>query len=349
MEKIARALNRPLVKLIPSYREPVDFLGYPYPSPDKGNYVYLPPKWVTVVKELRNVILFLDELSTSPPQVQNAVFRLVAERVFGDEEPLPEEVSIVAAGNPPEYSWSAYTLTPPLANRFVHVDWVRGGLTPDYLYRVLTSKDQLPSEIPIIDMERYKEEYPTVFELVFSFLSGVGEKGLLSPPKAGRGEDVRGFPTPRSWVEFCIPLVTAWKVTNLPVSTLYCIVEGCVGEEMAKAFVPFVVTLRERIPTPTQILHGDETFPDEHDLLLFSLSEVLSYLSRTGDETEFKTLISKLIKKGEGLPDDLLLTIHGRLLNFLERTGWSSRPETQEWVKFVEGRIFSSPSKKVRK
>jgi len=47
---------------------------------------------------------------------------VVLERVVGDLE-LPPEVAVVAAANPPEQAADGWDLSPPLANRFCHLDW----------------------------------------------------------------------------------------------------------------------------------------------------------------------------------------------------------------------------------
>lgn len=334
---ISRRLNKTLVKVIPSYREPVDFLGYPYPVGEV--YTYLSPKWVKRVKEERNVVLFFDELSTSPPQVQNAVFRLVSEKVFGDDEPLPDEVSIVAAGNPQRYAWSAFNLTPPLANRFVHVDWTAGGISPSYLYRILKGKG-LPDDIPVVDFERYRENLPKVFDLVFSFLMGVGEKGLLNPPAVGKTSEVRGFPTPRSWVDFCIPLVTAWEVCNLPVTTLLCLVEGCVGEEMGRSFVAYYLRVREEVPSPEEVLSGKVKIPTRADLFFFTVTSLLSFLSLRNEISCYNEFLKRLMEVAGEVPDDVLLVTYTKIEEWKRKVGLETESETdREWTDYIFKRL----------
>lgn len=334
---ISQQLNKPLIKIIPSYREPVDFLGYPYPEGDV--YTYLSPKWVKKVKERRDVILFFDELSTAPPQVQNAVFRLVSEKVFGDDDPLPDEVSIVAAGNPQKYAWSAFNLTPPLANRFVHIDWVAGGISPPYLYKILKGKG-LPDEIPIVDEGKYRENLPKVFDLVFSFLMGVGDKGLLNPPTVGKTSEVRSFPTPRSWVDFCVPLVAAWETCKLPTSTLLCMVEGCVGEEMGKSFVAFYLKVKDEVPDPKSVLDGQANIPTRPDLFFFTITTIISYLSLHCDTLCYNNFLMKLMEMGKEIPDDILLLVYNKITEWKRKMNWEEETETEKaWTDYVFSRI----------
>jgi len=46
----------------------------------------------------------------------------VLERVVGDVT-LPEDVSVIAAANPPEQAAGGWDLSAPLANRFCHLEW----------------------------------------------------------------------------------------------------------------------------------------------------------------------------------------------------------------------------------
>ncbi len=335
--KISERLNIPFVKLIPSYREPVDFLGYPFPEGEI--YTYLPPKWVKRVRELGRVILFLDELSTAPPQVQNAAFRLVSERVFGDDEPLPSEVSIVAAGNPTKYAWSAFNLTPPLANRFVHVDWVGESFSPVDLYKILRGAG-LPDEIPLIPFDRYEQEYPLIFDFVFSFLIGVEGDGLLRPPVVGRHEEVRGFPTPRSWVEFCIPLLTAWKVTNLPISTFFTIVKGCVGEELAHSLTSYYLSVKDLSITLDDLASGRKSLPTKFDQLFFTVSSLLSQISIQNNPLGYNILLRELVKIGESLPDDILLLLYWKIEEWKGKINFVPTEMTEEgrWRELVRRR-----------
>src|SRR5436190_9232605 len=107
--------------VIASIREPSDFAGLPIVV--DGGVRVAAPTWARQLASAGGAgLLFLDELSTAPPAVQAALLRVVLERVVGDLE-LPEEVAVVAAANPPEQAADGWDLSPPLANRFCHLDW----------------------------------------------------------------------------------------------------------------------------------------------------------------------------------------------------------------------------------
>src|SRR6202042_2804518 len=83
---------------------------------------FAPPSWAVAVAEAGHGLVFFDEISTAPPAVQAALLRVVLERTVGDLT-LPDAVSVVAAANPPERAADGWALSPPLANRFCHLDW----------------------------------------------------------------------------------------------------------------------------------------------------------------------------------------------------------------------------------
>src|SRR4029078_2125098 len=110
--------------VIASIREPADFAGLPVVSGAGATVAveFAPPRWARRLAAVETGLLFFDEISTAPPAVQAALLRVVLERTVGDLA-LPEGVAVVAAANPPEQGADGGGLTPPLANRFCHLDW----------------------------------------------------------------------------------------------------------------------------------------------------------------------------------------------------------------------------------
>ena len=118
IEAAAAADGVPCEVVIGSLREPSDFAGLPVVT-DEGVRME-PPAWAKRLHAAQSGYLFLDELSTSPPAVQAAMLGVALERRVGDLF-LPRAVQVVAAANPPERAADGWDLTPPLANRFLHV------------------------------------------------------------------------------------------------------------------------------------------------------------------------------------------------------------------------------------
>src|SRR5688500_782955 len=125
LQQLAASLDLPLTTVIASVHEPSDFSGLPVVGADPAvqGVPMAPPDWaVRLVRQGRG-LLFLDELSTAPPAVQAALLRLVLERRVGTLQ-LPPGIRIVAAANPRSSAADGWELSPPLANRFVHLQWL---------------------------------------------------------------------------------------------------------------------------------------------------------------------------------------------------------------------------------
>jgi MoxR-like ATPase len=114
----AAADDVPCETVIGSLREPSDFAGLPVVGDDGVRME--PPAWAKRLREAGAGYLFLDELSTAAPAVQAAMLGVALERRVGDLQ-LPRAVRVVAAANPPEQAADGWDLSPPLANRFMHI------------------------------------------------------------------------------------------------------------------------------------------------------------------------------------------------------------------------------------
>jgi MoxR-like ATPase len=123
---MAAAAGWPCETVIASIREPSDFAGLPIVTDGaagtRSQVSFAPPSWAVALATAGGGVAFFDEVSTAPPAVQAALLRVVLERTVGDLA-LPDAVSVVAAANPPEQAADGWELTPPLANRFCHLDW----------------------------------------------------------------------------------------------------------------------------------------------------------------------------------------------------------------------------------
>lgn len=103
-----------------SIREPADVAGLPIVT-DAGA-VLDPPAWAKRLALAQAGYLFLDELTTCPPSVQAAMLAVALDRTVGDLR-LPDEVRVVAGANPPDRAADGWEISPPLANRFCHLDF----------------------------------------------------------------------------------------------------------------------------------------------------------------------------------------------------------------------------------
>ena len=234
--------------LIASIHDPTDFSGLPFLEAGKVRYAV--PEWVEAFTEGQDGILFLDELSTAPPSVQAALLRVVFERKVGFH-PLPASVRIVAAANPPDLMVGGWELSPPLRNRFVHLQWD----IPEALYlRSLTegwSSGRLPQIDPTAHAQRLLE-----WKIKIGGFLRVRPDSLHTSPDENRF----GFASPRSW-DFAAALLCSCDLLGYRLddagggqTVILDLVTGCLGEATAIPLVEYLSNLR--LPDPQAVLEG---------------------------------------------------------------------------------------------
>lgn len=255
LECIAADSSRMLRTVLASIREPSDFAGLPAIVDNKTRLIA--PDWAQDIASTGNGILFFDEISTAPPATQAAMLRVALDRVAGDLY-LGDEVSIVAAANPPEIAADGWDLAAPMANRFCHLEWslpadvVRDGFSIGW------------PEVPVAkaDPTRVEKDITEAKVLVGAFLGARPDMVTVVP--SATAEAGRAFPTPRSW-EMAATLygyATAANVSNVARRML---VTGSVGQAAAAEFLAYVADLD--LPDPEALLAspGDFKAPSRGD------------------------------------------------------------------------------------
>lgn len=194
IHQTAKELNRVVVDLRLAQLEPTDLRGVPMPNRETGRAEwYLPAFWPTSAREdtTRTVvdadgketkvpvkageclegpgIIFLDEIEKAPVSVKNASLQLVLDRMVGSYR-LPDDWSIVCAGNREEDGAFSQPLGSALSNRMIHLE-----IDPDVEAWASWARDNEVEE-DIIGFLHFKQD-------------------LLY-----KQTEEHAFPTPRSWV-----------------------------------------------------------------------------------------------------------------------------------------------------
>lgn len=336
VEALTKKLGYHTIVLIGSIREPSDFGGQPVLD-NEGGFSLAPPGWVKEAWKKWNderiiTCVFCDELTSSPPAVQAAQLRMIQDNVVGDT-PLPPFTRKVAAANPPEIAANGHELTPPLANRFKHIEYIIDN--KDFIAKFPFNWDA-PMECDEIEVGAQIQAR----SLIASYLQ-TSQHNILNFPKTELQQG-RAWPSPRSWEMASKDLALAGEKYFEALEGM----TGCVGA-VATEFVTWLKSMD--LPNPEDILKSPEKWaakmPKRADILFATLSgvnaavysnttkerwqkawEVLSLTYKGGHpdvSTVWATTLSKLTKMKPDLklpmPDEL--KVFGKILIELQVTG----------------------------
>ncbi|MEU8967321.1 AAA family ATPase [Streptomyces sp. NPDC048491] len=322
LTQLAAALDLPLTTVIASVHEPSDFSGLPVvgDDPAEQGIPMAPPDWAVRLVRAGRGLLFLDELSTAPPAVQAALLRLVLERRIGALQ-LPPGVRIVAAANPPSSAADGWELSPPLANRFVHLQWTHdhevvvrglGGTWPRAALPRLT-----PAKLPdAVDFAR---------RAVCGLLAARPKLVHQLPGSETR----RGgpWPSPRSW-EMTLRLIAFATAADVSRDVLSMLVRGTVGDGPGLELLASVD--RMDLPDPEALLADPASaeLPERGDLRQAVLDGVVAAVRQRPDRLRWDAAWALLAKAVEtGAPD--LVVVPATTLASLRREDWDV-PESIE-------------------
>lgn len=273
IKAMSAALGLPCETVIASIREPSDFAGLPVVA--DGKVIFAPPRWARNLATQERGVLFLDEISTAPPAVQAALLRVVLERVVGDLA-LPEAITVIAAANPPEYAADGWDLSPPLANRFCHLDWpveaqaFAEGLSGGWPAPIVP-------ELP----EDWSSQLATGHGLISAFVS-VRPTLVVAVPQDGSSAG-RGWPSPRSW-EMAAQLWTAASVAGASEEARAALIMGAVGQGPGIELLNWAGEMD--LPDPEEVLRDPGAFvlPERGDRAYAALTAIASAVAANPTE-----------------------------------------------------------------
>ncbi len=256
--------------VLASLREPSDFAGLPVLA--DGDVRMAPPDWARRLAGRSEAVCFFDEISTAAPSTQRALLRVIHERVVGDLA-LGTEVRMVAAANPAEVAAGGWDLTPPLANRFLHLDWK---VDPSVVAVGMTG--HWPNPQPLTLQPLWEAHLPYHAAVVSGFLTARPELAHKLPEDLSTAG--RGWPSPRSW-EAVIRVLAACTDSGINTEARLGLVAGLVGDGVAIEFARYERDLD--LPDPEALL-GDPTSyvrPKRDDQVHAVIAAVASAVQRT--------------------------------------------------------------------
>ncbi|MFI0718568.1 AAA family ATPase [Streptomyces sp. NPDC021224] len=315
LTQLAAALDLPLTTVIASVHEPSDFAGLPVVGDDPAvqGVPMAPPDWAVRLVRAGRGLLFLDELSTAPPAVQAALLRLVLERRIGALQ-LPPGVRIVAAANPRSSAADGWELSPPLANRFVHLQWTHehdvvvrglGGVWPR-------------AALPELDPQRLAEAVEFARRAVTGFLRA--RPKLVHQLPASETRRGGAWPSPRSW-EMTLRLVAFATAADSPREVLALLARGTVGDGPGLELLAAID--RMELPDPETLLADPATaeLPERGDLRQAALEAVVTAVHSRPTRARWDAAWALLVRALDtGAPD--LVVVPAKTLAALRREDW---------------------------
>ncbi|MER6784414.1 MoxR family ATPase [Streptomyces sp. NPDC000658] len=315
LTQLAASLDLPLTTVIASVHEPSDFSGLPVvgDDPAEQGVPMAPPDWAVRLVRAGRGLLFLDELSTAPPAVQAALLRLVLERRVGALT-LPPGVRIVAAANPRSSAADGWELSPPLANRFVHLQW-----THDHEVVVRGLGGTWPrATLPRLDPAKLADAVDFARRAVCGLL-GVRPELVHRLPAA---EARRGgaWPSPRTW-EMTLTLIAFATAAGSSREVLSQLVRGTVGDGPGLELLASLD--RMDLPDPETLLADPAAadLPDRGDLRQAVLDGVVAAVRARPEKSRWDAAWALLVRALEtGAPD--LVVVPATTLASLRQEDW---------------------------
>lgn len=315
LTQLAEALDLPLTTVIASVHEPSDFSGLPVLGDDPATQgvPMAPPDWAVRLVQAGRGLLFLDELSTAPPAVQAALLRLVLERRIGTLQ-LPPGVRIVAAANPPSSAADGWELSPPLANRFVHLHW-----THDHEVVVRGLGGTWPrATLPRLDPEKFPDAVTFARRAVCELLTA--RPALVHQLPGSQTRRGGAWPSPRSW-DMTVRLIAFATAASSSPDVLSLLVRGSVGD--GPGFELLAAVDRMDLPDPEALL-ADPTaadLPDRGDLRQAVLDAVVAAVRRQPEKSRWDAAWTLLVTAVQTGPPDLVV-VPATTLATLRRNDW---------------------------
>lgn len=257
VRQVAHDLHRSIRDVRLTLLDSVDLRGFPYRDEDANRMHFSVPPFLPTDPDADDV-LFLDEINAAEPQVQAAAYQLILDRKLGEYR-LPDQVTVIAAGNRETDQSVVHTMSAALANRFIHVEAATN-----------------------LDDWRQWARTNGIDERLLSFLAF--RPGLLHDFDA----DKKAFPTPRSW-EFANDMINATDDAIVDRE----LISGTVGEGAAAEFLTFC-NIYQNLPDVDELLKnpGTASVPEQLDVR-YALCGALSHRAT---EENFENLV-KYVKR----------------------------------------------------
>ena len=273
VKSLAKEMGLGFVDVRLAQMESIDIRGLPLPDKEKHCVQWLPSS-IFPTDNSKGGIIFLDELSAAPKDVQVASYELILDRQLGggDIYKVPSKWVIVAAGNRSCDRAVSTTMSSALANRMMHLE-IEANAQDWQMWAVAHGI------------------HPTVTGFIQfkpQLLLSVDDQNLE-----------RGFTTPRSW-ERVSEMCKILKNETLLRKAVY----GLVGVPAGQQFMEFHKIAKELNNVYEMMTDPKKkvVIPSRDDLKYALTSAMVYHIWRGKDEAETKKLVDGFLRISMELP-----------------------------------------------
>lgn len=295
--------------LIGSTMDPSDVAGLPVLSKqDDGTIIteFTKPYWFYEVEQYarthkQGAAIYIDEITTASPPVQAALLTFVQDRRIGKFF-LPDNVLIIAAGNPPEVAPDGWQLSAPTANRYAHIKYEPS--IPDWFKGMKLGWNE-----PMSEAEKSMRGY------IVGFLTE--NRHLINNMPSDPEEAGKAWPSMRTWDDAARML---GRAKNIEMGSF--IVESTVGKDAGKEYIAWLKSLS--IPSYESVMSNPNGVPWKSlrsDELYMVLSIVVDNVSLTNQEQTYNVFKAAKTAKKDDVVSTLIAPLHQNVKKQYEKAG----------------------------
>ena len=310
----AEQTGRDFFQVLGSLREPTDFAGLPIVHGD--THLLSSPNWARAANEAEDgAVVLLDEATTCSPATQAAMLGAVLDRVVGDTVLAPH-VTVIAAANPADMAAGGYDLTPPMANRFLHIvyapdaeDWISGMVAG---WPLPTARTVHAATV---------ERQARAITLVTGFIRTSPELLQQMPAPDATGQ---AWPSHRTW-EMVTRMLARLDETDT--EAIQVAVTGLVGPGAAAEFLTYLQAVD--LPDPAEVM-ADPSSVDwaamRSDQMWRALTGVMTLTAARGTAEAWRAAWVVLAAAAQAHGDTSPAAAHARQLSAIKPTGTVTPP-----------------------
>jgi hypothetical protein len=313
--------------LIGSTMDPTDVAGLPVlrqlPSGETITEFTM-PDWFHEVSEYARAhpesgaTVLIDEITTSSPPVQAALLTFIQDRRIGKFY-LPDNVFIIAAGNPPSQAADGWQLAPPTANRLTHIelkpsipDWFAG-------MRVAWNKPDV-SDAELAMRAR-----------VVAFLTL--NRNLINSIPDDPDEAAAAWPSMRSWDNAARML---GRVEDLTMAEMA--VKATVGKKAGGEFILWLDS-ENQIPAYESVMANPEAVAWNDlraDQLFLMMSTVVDNVTADNFEQSYRVFRASKKARADDVVNSLLIAFKKASFNAYTEAGFDPAPLRSRFVELAK-------------